>query len=269
VSDQTPDQAEGPEPAEAQAAQSEPEAAPQAEAAPEAEAAPQAESEPEPEPEPEGPPPLPEEAAMLLARLEAELGDAIVEHGHTFGELILRVAPDSWRRAAQVAREKLGCDYLSYVAGIDWAPSPRIGGDDAGGDTSAPVQPTTMTFGVAGSAGRFQVFGRVASTSKKYGVTFKTDVDEADPRAQSWVAVYPGADWHERECWEMFGIDFEGHPAIRHLYLPSEFEGHPLRKDFPLLAREVKPWPGLVDVEPMPGEEATADEGAAAAGGES
>ena len=74
---------------------------------------------------------------------------------------------------------------------------------------------------------------------------------------QSWVPVYPGADWHERECWEMYGFVFDGHPALRHLYLPSEFEGHPLRKDFPLLARVVKPWPGLVDVEPMPGEGAT------------
>ena len=50
---------------------------------------------------------------------------------------------------------------------------------------------------------------------------------------------------------------FDGHPRLRHLYLPGEFEGHPLRKDFPLLAREVKPWPGLVDVEPMPGEATT------------
>ncbi len=83
----------------------------------------------------------------------------------------------------------------------------------------------------------------------------KTDVDEQDLRVESWVSVYPGADWHERETWEMFGIGFDGHPALRHLYLPSEFEGHPLRKDFPLLAREVKPWPGLVDVEPMPGED--------------
>ena len=68
------------------------------------------------------------------------------------------------------------------------------------------------------------------------------------------MSVYPGADWHERETWEMYGIVFDGHPSLRHLYLPSEFEGHPLRKDYPLLAREVKPWPGLVDVEPMPGE---------------
>jgi NADH-quinone oxidoreductase subunit C len=61
----------------------------------------------------------------------------------------------------------------------------------------------------------------------------------------------------------MFGFEFRGHPNLRHLYLPGQFEGFPLRKDFPLLSREVKPWPGLVDVEPMP-EEA---EAAAASGG--
>jgi NADH-quinone oxidoreductase subunit C len=72
------------------------------------------------------------------------------------------------------------------------------------------------------------------------------------------VPWYPGADWHEREWWEMFGVIFDGHPSLRHLYLPSEFEGHPLRKDYPLLARVVKPWPGLVDVEAMPGEEQAA-----------
>ena len=52
----------------------------------------------------------------------------------------------------------------------------------------------------------------------------------------------------------MYGIAFAGHPDLRNLYLPGEFEGHPLRKDFPLLARVVKPWPGIVDVEAMPGE---------------
>ncbi len=121
-----------------------------------------------------------------------------------------------------------------------------------------------MTFGLAGSAGRFQLVAHVQSTTRHWGITMKTDVDEAQPRALSWVPVYPGAEWHERECWEMFGITFDGHPALRHLYLPSEFEGHPLRKDFPLLARVVKPWPGLVDVESMPG-----DAGGDASDGES
>jgi NADH-quinone oxidoreductase subunit C len=230
--------------------------------APEPEAqAPETETQPEAEPEPELPAPMPEAAAELLRRLEAELGEAIVESGHTYGDLVVRVAPDAWRRAAEVARDKLACDYLSFVSGIDWAPAPRAGGEDEG-DTSAPVQPTEMTFGVAGSAGRFQLLARVSSTTRHHGVTLKTDLDEADPRAVSWVPVYPGADWHERECWEMFGVTFDGHPALRHLYLPAEFEGHPLRKDFPLLAREIKPWPGLVDVEPMPGEEATSTLGA-------
>jgi NADH:ubiquinone oxidoreductase subunit C len=50
----------------------------------------------------------------------------------------------------------------------------------------------------------------------------------------------------------MFGIDFRGHPNLVKLYLPDAFEGHPLRKSYPLLSRELKPWPGAVDVEGMP-----------------
>ena len=180
--------------------------------------------------------PLDETEQELLARLERELGDGIVESADAFGTLVVRVKPDAWRKAAEVSRSGLECDYLSFIAGIDWQPAPREG-EEAGGDTSSPVQPDEMTFGVAGSAGRMQVFAH------------------PDPHAESWVPHYPGADWHERETWEMYGVVFDGHPSLRHLYLPSEFEGHPLRKDYPLLARVVKPWPGLVDVEPMPGEE--------------
>jgi NADH:ubiquinone oxidoreductase subunit C len=58
------------------------------------------------------------------------------------------------------------------------------------------------------------------------------------------VAVYPGANWHERETHEMFGIVFDGHPGLTPLLLPEEFEGHPLRKEFQLTARASKPWPG-------------------------
>ena len=223
----------------------------------------------EPTEEQVAPEPLSETEQQILDRLEQELGDAVIESASIFGTLVVRVQPDAWRRAAEVSRNALECDYLSFVAGIDWQPAPREGGE--GGESSAPVQPTEMTFGAAGSAGRFQVFAYVQSTSRNWGVTLKTDVDEAAPLVQSWVPVYPGADWHERECWEMFGVAFGGHPSLRHIYLPSEFEGHPLRKDFPLLAREVKPWPGLVDVEPMPGDDTPAEgEGAGteAEGGE-
>ena len=193
------------------------------------------------------------EASELLARLEAQLGDAVIEHGAAYGDVVVRVRPDAWLRTARVCRDDLGCDYLSFVSAIDWMPAPLLV-DEGSGDTSTPAQPRETTYGTAGSSGRYQVFAIVESTQgARRRMVLKTDVDEQDLRAESWVSVYPGADWHERETWEMFGIEFDGHPALRHLYLPFEFEGHPLRKDYPLLAREVKPWPGLVDVEPMPG----------------
>lgn len=213
---------------------------------------------------PEGSDEVPPEPNPVHEELAAKLragglgSDAVVQTESAFDTLVVRVAPGSWRRAAEVAKESLACDYLSFVSAIDWMPAPKEGGEEAGGDTSSPVQPTETTYGAAGSAGRFQVFAHVESTSKHWGITFKTDVDEQSPLVESWVPVYPGADWHERECWEMFGIVFGGHPGLRKLYLPAEFDGHPLRKDFPLLARVVKPWPGLVDVEPMPSEEPAA-----------
>jgi len=202
--------------------------------------------------------------ADLLGRFRDELGAGVLDAVPVFGSPVVRVANESWRTAAEVLRGRLDCDFLSFVAGIDWMPAPKEG-EEGGGDTSSPVQPSETTYGAAGSAGRFQVFGRVQSTSRHWGIILKVDVDEAAMLVPSWVPVYPGADWHERETWEMYGIVFEGHPALRHLYLPVGFEGHPLRKDFPLLSRVVKPWPGLVDVEPMPGE---APEAAVTAGEE-
>ena len=210
-------------------------------------------------PEPAG---MSAESETLLASVIAALGaDAIVEHAESLGDLIVRVAHDRWLDAGKACRGPLAFDYLSFVGAIDWQPAPANTDD---GDTSTPAQPREQTYGVAGSTGRFQVFARVASTRvPRTGLTLKVDLDDQTPSVASWISVYPGADWHERETWEMYGIDFVGHPSLRHLYLPSEFEGHPLRKDFPLLAREVKPWPGLVDVEPMPGEATDDDEGGA------
>jgi NADH-quinone oxidoreductase subunit C len=210
---------------------------------------------PEPEPESE---PDPVVAEVLERFTGGFAGDAVIEHADTFGTLVVRVRPDAWRQAAEHAKRALDCDYLSFIAGIDWQPAAKADTDDTG-DTSSPAQPSEMTFGAAGSAGRFQVLAHVQSTARHWGITLKADVDDTAPHLASWVPVYPGADWHERECWEMYGIVFDGHPSLRHLYLPAEFEGYPLRKDFPLLARDVKPWPGLVDVEPMPGEDAPAD----------
>jgi NADH-quinone oxidoreductase subunit C len=146
------------------------------------------------------------------------------------------------------------------AAGVDAAAAEDAAAEEAMGEAIlAEDGPPALRTGVAGGDSRFQVFARLYNVTTHVGLTLKADLDDADPRIDSLVPLYRGADWHEREAWEMYGFVFDGHPGLRHLYLPSEFEGYPLRKDFPLLARIVKPWPGLVNVEGMPGEEADAD----------
>ena len=105
---------------------------------------------------------------------------------------------------------------------------------------------------------RFEVYYSLVNMKTQRRLRIKVRVDEENPTVPSVISVFRSANWHERETWEMFGINFVGHPALRHIYLPGDFEGHPLRKDFPLVARLVKPWPGIVDVEDMPAELAAA-----------
>src|SRR3954453_4301943 len=120
------------------------------------------------EPAPEADPVLVE----LYERFAAALGDGVIEHADVFGTLVVRVRPDAWRHAAEVARNELACDYLSFISGIDWQPMAKAD-EEAGSDTSAPVQPSEMTFGAAGSEGRLQVFAYVESTSKHWGIVIK------------------------------------------------------------------------------------------------
>lgn len=207
----------------------------------------------------------------LLEAFTHELGDQVVGHHIKPGDdLWVRVGRDAWRAAGEVAKAKLGCSYFCFLSAIDWQPSPagrnEVSSLDPASEQAGDLTPVP---GYAGGSSRFQVFARVVKPGRNgastgYGVTLKADLDDVEPRVATWIPVYPGANWHEREAWEMYGISFEGHPNLIHLYLPGAFEGHPLRKDFPLLAREVKPWPGIVDVEPMPEEEAAADEPSAA-----
>ena len=194
----------------------------------------------------------------LVARLRELLGDGVVEHHIIAGkDAWVRVTNEAWQQAAHSIRFTMGARHFGFVSAIDWLPSPFGRSMDSEVDNivkgrDAKALPEMQT-GYAGGETRFQVFARVTNLNERWGLTLKADAGDENPAIGTWTKVYAGADWHEREAWEMYGIDFVGHPALRHIYLPGEFEGNPLRKDFPLLARMVKPWPGLVDVEPMPG----------------
>ena len=207
------------------------------------------EAPPAPEPDPVRDP--------IVEQLRAALGDDLLDAVVAKGDLTVRVANGAWRRANQWGKDQ-GFTYFCFLSGIDWLPDPeaasRYENVYVPSSTDEAVA-TEMTTGVAGGDTRFQVFARLYDTDRKVGITLKADLDDDNPSVESITGVFRGADWHEREAWEMFGFDFVGHPGLRHLYLPGEFEGFPLRKDFPLLARAVKPWPGLVDKEPIPGED--------------
>ncbi len=216
-------------------------------------------------------PPTPTQLLLqqLLADAATALGTNLVETFTKADDAWLRVTTDSFRDAAKWAKDS-GLSYFCFLGGLDWMPNQTMGGEKTfkiEGDEAEPAADdavesadAAMTTGYAGGATRFQVIARFYDVDRHVGLNVKCDVPESNS-VPSITSVFAGADWHERETWEMFGISFDGHPGLRKLYLPGEFEGFPLRKDFPLLAREVKPWPGIVDVEPIPGAGAEEGEG--------
>lgn len=96
-------------------------------------------------------------------------------------------------------------------------------------------------------AGGFHVvahLARVGEPGTLVHLLMRTEVAASEPRLATATGVFRGAAWHERETYEMFGIDFAGHANLVPLLLPDGFDGHPLRKDFVLASRAAKPWPG-------------------------
>lgn len=130
----------------------------------------------------------------------------------TFGLLTADVPAGLWVPALTWARDELGCAHFDWLTAVDEL--------DEG----------------------FSVVAHVWSGRARLLV--RTRVPRDRPELATATGVYRGANWHERETAEMFGITFAGHPDPRPLLLPDGFEGHPLRKEFVLASRVAKPWPG-------------------------
>jgi NADH-quinone oxidoreductase subunit C len=145
-----------------------------------------------------------------------------------FGQTVAHVPVESWLPAAAAAHDELGCH------AFDW-----LGAEDAGRPGAAAV--------------RHAVLLHVLRPGGALGLLLRTELDEGTP-LPGVAALWPGAAWHEREAAEMFGIALLDDPTPRHLLLSDSFAGHPLRKDFVLASRVVRPWPGRLE----PGEDTTA-----------
>ncbi|MFE3787528.1 NADH-quinone oxidoreductase subunit C [Streptomyces goshikiensis] len=130
--------------------------------------------------------------------------------------LTVDVPVGSWIPSLEIARDKLGCTYFDWLSAVD---EPGTG---------------------------FRICAHVVSLEnhRVRRLLLRTTVPHSAPSLPSAIAVYAGAEWHERETFEMFGVTFTDHPHLVPLLLPENFEGHPLRKDFVLAARVAKAWPG-------------------------
>jgi NADH-quinone oxidoreductase subunit C len=157
-------------------------------------------------------------AAELAERVRTHLPDVVVARGEATalvgrGELL--GALERLR-----ADEALSFDFLSSVTATDWP----------------------------GREPRYWVAYELSSTAHHHRLRLKVGLPADDPHLPSVVSRFPTADWHERETYDFYGIVFDGHPNLRRIMLPEDWEGHPLRKDY----KEKADYHGIPTVRPNP-----------------
>jgi NADH-quinone oxidoreductase subunit C len=147
--------------------------------------------------------------ADVLEKLKNRFGDAILESNEFRSELTVVVPKERIVDVCRFLKEdpQLQFDFLADVCGIDM------------------YTPTN----------RFGVIYNLYSLKNRNRIRLKVFTEEEDPKVPTMTGLFGTANWHERETFDMFGIIFEGHPDLRRVYMPDEFEHYPLRKDFPLM----------------------------------
>ena len=145
--------------------------------------------------------------SKAVDRLRERFPDQIVEVAYYCGEPLVRLRPERFGDVCRFLRDdpSLRFDYLSNLTAVHWPQRPKP----------------------------FEVVYHLFSISMRHRVTLKLDVAE-DEQPPTSVAVWPTANWHEREVFDLFGIRFMGHPDMTRILMTDEWVGHPLRKDYPL-----------------------------------
>ncbi len=142
-----------------------------------------------------------------MQQLVASLGPKVADHKVYAGELTLTVRAEDLLAVLRTLKEQYGFDYFSDMYSIDhfrdeW---------------------------------RFEVGYNLMNLAQRKRVRVKTFVQEDQPELDSAIDIWPAANWNEREVYDMMGIRFRGHPDLRRMFMPEDFEYFPLRKEFPLI----------------------------------
>ena len=161
---------------------------------------------------------VPDVGNALRAQFGQDLADVADRDGHA----VVTVSAVRYRELISVLRDdpEFDCDYFDFLTAVDYP-----------------------------ERNQFELAVHLYSNAHNHHVRVKVLIPREEPVVPSIHDIYRGANWFEREAWELFGIVFEGHPHLVKLVLPEPFEGFPLRKDFELMSRVAKPWPGAAEGE--------------------
>ncbi len=148
-------------------------------------------------------------ASKTLTKLQQQFPQTVLAHHADHGDDTVTVSRESWREISRFLRDDadLRYDFLMDVTAADYLPM--------------------------GRTPRYEVVAHLYSSFHNQRLRLKAPVPEADLHIDSLMPVWKGANWFEREVYDMFGLTFDGHPDLRRILLYEGFEGHPLRKDYP------------------------------------
>ena len=161
------------------------------------------------------------ERALCSQRVQAQFPGAVLATHQFCGDDTVTVRPEALREVAQFLRDDpaCACAMLMDATAVDYLRYPE-------------------RQGPPGPAARFELVYHLYSLEHNQRVRVKVPVTVDAPQVESLTGVWPAANWFEREIWDMFGIRFSGHPNLKRLLMYEEFDGHPLRKDYPVNKRQ-------------------------------
>ncbi len=153
-----------------------------------------------------------------VAKLKEKFPSSVLEVVEHRGETSVTVNKDEIVAICAFVKKTLGFNLLCDVCGIDYL----------------------------GKSPRFMVVYNLYNIATKEYFRLKTPVEESDACVDTVSGVWATANWLERECWDMMGISFRNHPDLRRILMPDDWQGHPLRKDYPVQGPGREPYQGRV-----------------------
>ncbi len=151
-----------------------------------------------------------------VGKLKGKFSGSVLDVVEFRGETTITVKKEDIVAICTFMKKDLGYNFLADLCGVDYL----------------------------GQTPRFMVVYNIYNVTTKDRLRIKVPVEESDATVDTVSVVWATANWHERECWDLMGVSFNNHPDLRRILMPADWEGHPLRKDYPLQGPGREPYQG-------------------------